>query len=199
MSNTSPTTALGTAAKIVVDESTVALSLSGTDTHQITATVEDVAGEANPLAALVLSAAAVASGGTTVYTGTITGGASNAFANFTFVVAGFDLAANNGTFVCTASSATTLTLANGAGVADTHAGTATMLGAAAITYVSFDAGVATVSSSGLITGVSKGGAVIEVSYPTFSNSAGDIASTGNIMNGLPVSKISKEINVSVGV
>jgi len=76
-------------------------------------------------AALTLSAAAAASGGSTVYTGTITGGGSNAFAGLTFVVAGFDLAANNGTFVCTASTTTTLTLSNANGVADTHAGTAT--------------------------------------------------------------------------
>lgn len=78
-----------------------------------------------PAAALTLSAAANASGGTTAYTGTITGGGSNAFAGITFVVAGFDLTANNGTFICTASTTTTLTLANAAGVSDTHAGTAT--------------------------------------------------------------------------
>lgn len=78
-----------------------------------------------PAGALTLSAAAAASGGTTVYTGTITGGGSNAFAGLTFVVAGFDLTANNGTFIATASSTTTLTLANAAGVADTHAATAT--------------------------------------------------------------------------
>jgi len=78
-----------------------------------------------PAGALTLTAAAAASGGTTAYTGTITGGGSNAFKGLTFVIAGFTTAANNGTFVATASSTTTLTLANTAGAAETHAGTAT--------------------------------------------------------------------------
>lgn len=65
--------------------------------------------------------------GGAVYTGTITGGANNAFAGYTFTVAGFPAVAggsNNGTFTCTASTATTLTLNNGEAVAATHAGTA---------------------------------------------------------------------------
>jgi hypothetical protein len=90
----------------------------------LTAGIVEIAA-ATPAAALVLSAAAAASGGSTVYTGTITGGGANAFAGIYFVVAGFVTAANNGTFVCTASTTTTLTLTNAAGVAETHAGTAT--------------------------------------------------------------------------
>jgi hypothetical protein len=62
--------------------------------------------------------------GGAVYTGTITGGANNAFAGYTFTVAGFPLAQNNGTFTCTASSATTLTLNNGSAIAQTNAATA---------------------------------------------------------------------------
>ena len=78
-----------------------------------------------PAAALVLSAAAAASAGSTVYTGTITGGGSNAFAGLSFAVAGFVNGSNNGYFVCTASTTTTLTLTNPNGLAETHAGTAT--------------------------------------------------------------------------
>lgn len=78
-----------------------------------------------PAGALTLTAAAGASGGTTAYTGTITGGAANAFAGLNFTIAGFVTAANNGVFKATASSATILTLSNTAGVAETHAGTAT--------------------------------------------------------------------------
>lgn len=78
---------------------------------------------------LTLSAAANAVGGATQYTGTITGGAANAFVGQTFTVAGFTTSANNGTFVCTASTALILTLANSGGVAETHAGTATDLDA----------------------------------------------------------------------
>ncbi len=73
-----------------------------------------------------LTSVANAAGGNTVYTGTVTGGAANALAGTTFIVAGFTNAANNGTFVATASTATTLTLANAAGVAETHAATASM-------------------------------------------------------------------------
>jgi hypothetical protein len=77
------------------------------------------------ISGLTLSAAANASGGATVYTGTITGGTSNAYLGFQFVIVGFDNSANNGTFICTASSSTTLTLNNPNGVADSHAATAT--------------------------------------------------------------------------
>jgi hypothetical protein len=59
--------------------------------------------------------------GGSVYTGTITGGANNAFVGYTFTVTGFTNAANNGTFTCTASTATTLTLSNGVAVAQTGA------------------------------------------------------------------------------
>lgn len=71
-----------------------------------------------------LTACGTASAGSTVYTGTITGGAANALAGVAFTVTGFTTGANNGTFACTASTATTLTLSNPSGVAETHAATA---------------------------------------------------------------------------
>lgn len=70
-----------------------------------------------------------ASGGTTVYTGTITGGGSNAYAGLRFTVDGFTNGANNGAFICTASSITTLTLKNALGVSETVAATALSSGA----------------------------------------------------------------------
>jgi hypothetical protein len=82
--------------------------------------------------ALTLTSCANASAGTTVYTGTITGGGSNAFAGYTFTVTGFDNTLNNTTgtpWLCTASSTTTLTLQNPFGVADTHAASAISYGA----------------------------------------------------------------------
>lgn len=79
----------------------------------------------NSIGTFTLTSVANASGGNTVYTGTITGGASNAFAGYTFTIAGFTNAANNGSFICAASTATTLTLQNTSGVAETHAATAT--------------------------------------------------------------------------
>ena len=72
---------------------------------------------------LTLSKAANATGGTTVYTGTF---AAGTYVGDTVVVAGFTTGANNGTFICTASSANSITLNNAAGVAQTHAGTATV-------------------------------------------------------------------------
>ncbi len=76
------------------------------------------------LGSFVLTATANNSGGTTIYTGTITGGAANAFAGDTFIVTGFTNPLNNGTFICTASTATTLTLNNSNGIAEIHAASA---------------------------------------------------------------------------
>jgi hypothetical protein len=62
--------------------------------------------------------------GFTDYVGTITGGSGNLFIGDIFVVTGFTNAGNNGTFLCVASTTTTLTLQNIGGVAETHAGSA---------------------------------------------------------------------------
>ena len=84
-----------------------------------------------PAGALTLSAAAAASGGSTVYTGTITGGGTNNYVGLRFVITGFTNATNNSAyagaqgFICTANTTTTLTLTNALGIAETHAGTAT--------------------------------------------------------------------------
>ena len=77
-----------------------------------------------------LTSVANASGGspaTTTYTGTITGGASNAYAGAIFTIAGFTNANNNGTFTCIGSTATTLVLQNQNGVAEIHAATAAVV------------------------------------------------------------------------
>lgn len=54
---------------------------------------------------------------TTVYTGTFTNGGSNAYAGYLITLTGGSSAANNGTYLCLASTTTTLTLANPNGVA----------------------------------------------------------------------------------
>jgi hypothetical protein len=74
-----------------------------------------------------LTAASNAAGGSTVYTGSFSGGASNGLKGITVVIAGFDMSVNNGTFLCTASTTTTLTCNNGAGVSDSHSATASPL------------------------------------------------------------------------
>src|ERR1035438_4190559 len=48
----------------------------------------------------------------TVYTGTFTNGGSNAYAGLTLTFTGFGTPNNNGTYLCVASSATTVTTAN---------------------------------------------------------------------------------------
>ena len=82
------------------------------------------------LGTFTLTAVANASGGNTVYTGTFTSprGASNGFEGFRFIITGFTHAANNGTFTCTASSTTSITLNNASGVAETHAAHAEDIG-----------------------------------------------------------------------
>lgn len=66
-----------------------------------------------------ISSVANAAGGNTVYTGTITGGGSNAFLGQRWMMYGHAQAANNGFFTVTASTATTVTLNNPSGVVDT--------------------------------------------------------------------------------
>ena len=58
-----------------------------------------------------LTITSVASG-TGVYTYSAAGGASNAYAGYLFTMAGYGTAANNGTFLCTASTSTTITTTN---------------------------------------------------------------------------------------
>src|SRR5271157_3490800 len=75
--------------------------------------------------ALTITSCNNASAGTTVYNGTFPGGGSNGYVGLTFIVAGFVTnLQNNGTYVCTASSAIALTLKNATAVAETQAATA---------------------------------------------------------------------------
>ena len=104
--------------------------------------------------------AATATVTTTVYTGTITGGAGNAFLGDTVVVTGFTNAANNGTFVANASTATTLTLSNAAGVTATAPGTAT---------VKTGAGANTVYTGTIIGGTGNGFAGDSFTVAGFTN------------------------------
>lgn len=74
--------------------------------------------------ALTLSQVAVV-GGTTTYTGTITGGASNAFVGIKFAVTGFTNSGNNVSIIVIASTATTLVCTTSTQVNETHPGVAT--------------------------------------------------------------------------
>lgn len=88
--------------------------------------------------AFAITSVANTSGGNTVYTGTITGGAANAYVNYIFVTKNSNFPANNGQFTCVASTATTLTLNNPNGRADVAVMTALIIASVPV-YV-FNAG-----------------------------------------------------------
>jgi hypothetical protein len=99
--------------------------LVGTSTtHLPTLTFPLTQAVANTAQTITLTSVAASSSSVAVYTGTVTGGGSNAFAGFIFIVTGFTDAIHNGTFFCTASSATTITLSNNSARGETHAATA---------------------------------------------------------------------------
>jgi len=76
-----------------------------------------------------VTAAANASGGTTVYTGTFPNCAANAcVGGGVFVFQGFTTPANNGGFVVSASTTTTVTVNNASGVAESASATAGQVG-----------------------------------------------------------------------
>jgi hypothetical protein len=111
---------------VLVSTSAGTVAVAGSISNTVFSTIVGIAEAAvTTPAALTGTSIAAASGGVAVYTGTYTGGGASAFAGFQFVITGAGSAVNNGTFIATASSATTLTLANPAAVAETHAHTAT--------------------------------------------------------------------------
>jgi hypothetical protein len=76
---------------------------------------------------LALTSVPASVAGNAVYSGAVTGGALNAFAGQSFTVTSFSNATNNGTYICTASTSSTLTLNNAAAVAETNPGVATQV------------------------------------------------------------------------
>ena len=101
---------------------------------------------------LTLSQVTVA-GASTTYTGTITGGAANAFAGMTFVITGFVNAVNNITITVTASTATTLVCTTTAQVNEINAGSAA--GGQAVYTGVFNPATFPAGSSASITGFSN--------------------------------------------
>lgn len=79
----------------------------------------------DPGVTLTLTSVGNSSGGVAVYSGTITGGGTGGgFVGQKFTIAGFTASNNNGVFICTASTTSTITLANASATAETHAATA---------------------------------------------------------------------------
>jgi hypothetical protein len=81
---------------------------------------------------LTVTSVGTASGGIATYNGTFPGGASNGYAGLNITISGFTTNgaanANDGTFVCTASTLTTLTLANPNAFSQTQAAVAVTSG-----------------------------------------------------------------------
>src|SRR6266478_844854 len=94
-------------------------TVQGTAIYDITPVDSRVVPALTP--SFVITACGTASGGNTAYTGTFTPAALPV--NSIAKVAGFVNAPNNGSFQIASVNATTLTLANAAGVVETHAAT----------------------------------------------------------------------------
>ena len=106
-------------------------TVSNTGTSFVVANPNGVAEVANTT--LTVTSANESSGNLTVYNGTITGGAGNALANRFFHITGFvNNPQNNGVYWCVSSSATTLTLANAFGVAESASAGAQQLSRKAV-------------------------------------------------------------------
>ena len=78
---------------------------------------------------LYVTSVAASVGANAVYTGVFTNGTSNAFAGYRFTITGFGHGVNNGTFLCVASTGTTLTLMNANAIAETNVAAAVSSGA----------------------------------------------------------------------
>lgn len=151
-----------------------------------------------------------------VYTGTFTGATTGSLVGKTVVIAGFVTnAVNNGDFLIVANTGTaSITVDNTAAIAESASATAKVeeAGTLALTYFadgtrSYVGGtspvpagatgvkVVSVSATGLITtnGVT-GGSVVEVSYPAFANTIGNLT-VGGV--SLPINKVYADVAVNV--
>ena len=134
-----------------------------------------------------LSSVAASVGTTAVYTGTGLPSVGAAVGYY-FQIAGFTNASNNGYFLCTANTTTTLTLANASAVLETHAATATdyvvSLVTASNNFVVGDsvalAGIVTETwLNGQTTAVVTSGSTFTINDPTKNaSSSGPTAQTG---------------------
>jgi hypothetical protein len=139
---------------------------------------------------LTLTSVATSVGATAVYSGTITGGGSNAFVGYAFTVTGFTGSNNNvSSAVCTASTGSSLTLTNSAATAETHAASAS----ASAVYQT--AGTYTPgyyysgSSLAISTPITLSGAGLYVFYSTASTVTQAAAGTINLTNGATAENI----------
>jgi uncharacterized repeat protein (TIGR01451 family) len=170
-------------------------TVTGSSATTLTVNNKVSVAETDPAVAVVT----IATSTSTVYSGTITGGTGNGFAGDTFVVAGFTNAGNNGTFACTASTATTLTCSNAGGVSETKAATATTnstlnwsLGAVSINPTAADIGVTTSVASAVFLGQNS------IYTITISNNGTSAANAVSLSDTLAAGMTLVSANPSVG-
>ncbi len=120
-----------------------------------------------------------AASGLTVYTFLTDSSAANAWQNYVFVIASATNSLNNGTFICTASTATTLTLANSVGVAQAGAVGNSTSSNANLSIVGAFSGVAANTSP---TGFADNQAVgLSITTTLFTTNSGQNNTTGTII------------------
>lgn len=197
-------------ASIVLDGATASgtvnfINGSATFGKQIVLPIQSVDASLNTTSSFTLTAVAASSGGNAVYTGTITGGASNAFVGYYFTVTGFVNSVNNGVWIATASSATTLTLANPNAIAETHAGAA-QGGTAAYHSTSADssivvgdsvtiAGNTNSANNGTFTVLATSATTVTVNNLAAVAETNPAATLSDVQNGTPVAVA---VNISGG-
>jgi len=141
--------------------------------------------------AVAESAAANAASGITTYTGTFAGGSSNAYAGGSFTIAGFTNGGNNGSFICVASSPTTITLLNSAGVLESKVATAQLNGnmifnGASIFVTVYPIGNPDLDDSAYVTGLSVGmNTAAQANFSGSSSAMGVVAIETENSVGLP--------------
>ena len=150
--------------------------------------------------ALVLTQVVPGTGGTAIYTGTITGGAANAHAGKIVTIAGFTnignssfAASNNGSFMCVASTSTTLTLLNPYASTEIHAATAantyyklSSIGIASANFTNADCIWVCASAIVAATTITSAGVSGQsIAAATFTGVGGIGAISGNVVTTTP--------------
>ena len=156
--------------------------------------------------AVAESAAANAASGITTYTGTFAGGSSNAYAGGSFTIGGFTNGGNNGSFICVASSPTTITLLNSAGVLESKVATAQLNGnmifnGASIFVTVYPIGNPDLDDSAYVTGLSVGmNTAAQANFSGSSSAMGVVAIETENSVGLPAGNTSTVfINQVIGL
>ena len=121
---------------VAYDSNQQAISVSGLGTQQTATLTQAIQQTAQTFTIGSIAFTPQTTSGTppeTVLNGTFTGGTSNGYKNWAFTISGAFNGGNNGTFICAASTGTTLTFVNAKGAAETSPSGATAVSSASTT------------------------------------------------------------------